>query len=588
MKPNFNKRPSVQVTKDSNGCFGGWDAVFRALEAKLKESVHPKKIVTVECYQGVYFDELLGIFTQYLKPGHVITSRDYFLPPGEVERITFPDVTDDRIFGYLTRLNMTDLIDKEKAKLLKKKVEDASDGVILIFGYGASLISEQSSVLVYADMPRWEIQLRMRANKVDNLGIENKNDSIEEKYKRGFFVDWRICDRLKKKLMHRWDFILDSTNMEMPVLLTAEAYRKGLEKTLTRPFCLMPYFDQGPWGGQWMKRVCDLDPEPENYAWCFNCVPEENSLLLAYGDTVFETPSINLVFAYPRQLLGEAVHARFGDEFPIRFDFLDTMEGGNLSLQVHPLTEYIQEKFGIHYTQDESYYLIDAAADASVFLGLKAGINPGAMIEELYKAQEEGVYFDAEKYVERWPAKKHDHFLIPGGTVHCSGKNCLVLEISSTPYIFTFKLWDWGRLGLDGKPRPINIEHGRNVIQWDRTTQWTKKNLINRVRKVAEGNGWVEEATGLHEREFIETRRHWFTGKVIHHTNGGVNVLNLVEGREAIVESPSGAFEPFVVHFAETFIVPACVGEYTIRPYGESEGQQCATIKAFVRTCINH
>ncbi|MGB9747708.1 MAG: class I mannose-6-phosphate isomerase [Bacteroidales bacterium] len=588
MKPNFNKRPSVQVTKDSNGCFGGWDDVFRALEAKLKESVHPKKIVTVECYQGVYFDDLLGIFTQYLKPGHVITSRDYFLPPGEVERITFPDVTDDRIFGYLTRLNMTDLIDKEKAELLKKKVEDASDGVILIFGYGASLISDQSSLLVYADMPRWEIQLRMRANKVDNLGIENKNDSIEEKYKRGFFVDWRICDRLKKKLMHRWDFILDSTNMEMPVLLTAEAYRKGLEKTLTRPFSLMPYFDQGPWGGQWMKRVCDLDPEPENYAWCFNCVPEENSLLLAYGDTVFETPSINLVFAYPRQLLGEAVHARFGDEFPIRFDFLDTMEGGNLSLQVHPLTEYIQEKFGMHYTQDESYYLIDAADDASVFLGLRKGINPEAMIEDLCKAQEEGIYFDAEKYVERWPAKKHDHFLIPGGTVHCSGKNCLVLEISSTPYIFTFKLWDWGRLGLDGKPRPINIEHGRNVIQWDRTTQWTKKNLINRVRKVAEGNGWVEEATGLHEREFIETRRHWFTGKVIHHTNGGVNVLNLVEGREAIVESPSGAFEPFVVHFAETFIVPACVAEYTIRPYGESEGQQCATIKAFVRTCINH
>ncbi len=159
------------MTKDSIRVFRAeWDAYIRALEAKLKESVHrPKKIVTVECYQGVYFDELLGIFTQYLKPGHVITSRDYFLPPGEVERITFPDVTDDRIFGYLTRLNMTDLIDKEKAKLLKKKVEDASDGVILIFGYGASLISEQSSVLVYADMPRWEIQLRMRANKVDNL-----------------------------------------------------------------------------------------------------------------------------------------------------------------------------------------------------------------------------------------------------------------------------------------------------------------------------------------------------------------------------------------------------------------------------------
>ena len=96
--------------------------------------------------------------------------------------------------------------------------------------------------------------------------------------------------------------------------------------------------------------------------------------------------------------------------------------------------------------------------------------------------------------------------------------------------------------------------------------------------------GWREKRTGLHERQFVETRRHWFTGRVEHHTGGGVNVLNLVEGREAVVESPTGAFKPFVVHYAETFIVPATVGSYTIRPYGESKGQQCATLKAFVRT----
>jgi hypothetical protein len=87
----------------------------------------------------------------------------------------------------------------------------------------------------------------------------------------------------------------------------------------------------------------------------------------------------------------------------------------------------------------------------------------------------------------------------------------------------------------------------------------------------------------LHESEFIETRRHWFTGVVTHDTAGTLNVLNLVEGREAIVESPSGAFEPFVVHYAETFIVPAAVGAYTIRPHGESVGERCATLKAFVR-----
>jgi hypothetical protein len=60
-------------------------------------------------------------------------------------------------------------------------------------------------------------------------------------------------------------------------------------------------------------------------------------------------------------------------------------------------------------------------------------------------------------------------------------------------------------------------------------------------------------------------------------------VLNLVEGEEAIVESPTQAFDPFVIHYAETFIIPAAVGDYTIRPHGESTGKQCATIKATVR-----
>ena len=210
------------------------------------------------------------------------------------------------------------------------------------------------------------------------------------------------------------------------------------------------------------------------------------------------------------------------------------------------------------------------------------------MFESLDSAQAGKSDFDTERFVNRWPAKKHDHFLIPAGTIHCSGAGSMVLEISATPYIFTFKLWDWNRLGLDGLPRPINIARGRPNLQSNRNTEWTKSNLINCVETVAQGPDWREERTGLHALEFIETRRHWFTTTVEHDTNGGLNVLNLVEGDEAIVESPAGAFEPFVVHYAETFIVPACVGRYTIRPYGSSDGCECATIKAFVRLGVPH
>ena len=158
----------------------------------------------------------------------------------------------------------------------------------------------------------------------------------------------------------------------------------------------------------------------------------------------------------------------------------------------------------------------------------------------------------------------------------------MVLEISATPYIFTFKLWDWGRSGLDGRPRPIHLDHGCANIQWDRDTDWVRKNLLNRIEKIAEGKGWVEERTGLHDQEFIETRRHWFTSAVAHDASGGVNVLNLVEGEEAIVESPTAAFEPFNVHYAETFIVPAKAGRYRVQPADGVE--RCATVRASVRT----
>lgn len=332
-----------------------------------------------------------------------------------------------------------------------------------------------------------------------------------------------------------------------------------------------------------MKERFALPDGPPNYAWCFDCVPEENSLLLGFGPRSVEIPALDLVLAHPVELLGSHIYRTFGAEFPIRFDYLDTMNGGNLSLQVHPKAEYIRNVFNMPYTQDESYYMMDVGEDASVYLGLKESTIPEDLTAALAAAQQGSQStFDAESFVNRWPARKHDHFLIPAGTIHCSGRNSVVLEISATPYLFTFKLWDWGRLGLDGRPRPIHLEHGIANLDWSRRSHWVTENLINRFEAVADGQGWREERTGLHPLEFIETRRHWFTERVPHDTNGTVNVLNLVEGEGVLIESPTGAFPSLEVHYGETFIVPASVGPYTIRPLGEATSP-LATLKAFVR-----
>jgi mannose-6-phosphate isomerase class I len=581
---NYDKFPFVSVPGGEGACASGWPAIAARLKQAIAQRGGRKTVLVVECYTGVNEEEVLRQFQEALKPSIVVRARESMLPPEKIDALVAPFLGgNDPVFGFLSGLTLPQFFDQEQLWSRRKAVQRVTDGVVLLVGCGAALIHEPD-LLVYADLARWEAQLRFRRNEAGNLGVENRTLAASLQYKRAFFVDWRVCDRWKRPLLARCDFLLDTNKPREPKLAEGEALRRGLRHAAARPFRVAPFFDPAPWGGQWMKEACDLDRGAQNYGWCFDCVPEENSLLLGFGATRVEIPSIDLVFDQPRALLGETVHARFGDEFPIRFDFLDTMGGGNLSFQVHPLTQYIQQHFGMSYTQDESYYLLDAGSNANVFLGLRDGVDRAAMQRDLELAQAGGAPFPAEKYANKWPAKKHDHFLIPAGTVHCSGANSMVLEISATPYIFTFKLWDWARLGLDGKPRPVHLQHGLANIQWDRTAEWTRRNLINRFEALGQGDGWREERTGLHELEFIETRRHWFAKPVPHDTQGGVNVLNLVEGQEAMVESPDSAFEPFVVHYAETFIVPAAVGPYMIRPHGPSLGSECATMKAWVRT----
>lgn len=570
---NYDKYPATGIEGD---IVVGWDDILRLFASLLER--HGR--LAIDCYVGVREEELLGQLGR-LGDVAVVNVRDLYHDESRVRAMTERFMTEDVLFGYVTNLELADYFDARKLSAAREDIASSSRPVVVV-GTGAGMVLPEAP-LVYADMARWELQQRFRRHEVRALGVDNRAEAVSLQYKRGYFNDWRVCDRYKDGLFHRVDYWLDTHCADRPKLIDRDTFLRGIEKTVSGPFRVVPFFDPAPWGGQWMKEVCELDSSQPNYGWCFDCVPEENSLYFRIGGELFELPSVDLVLLRSRALLGEPVEARFGKDFPIRFDFLDTMGGGNLSLQVHPTTQFIRESFGMCYTQDESYYLLDAGDDAVVYLGLKRGIEPEAMMEDLRRAQRGEIVFDAERYVNRIPAKKHDHFLIPGGTVHCSGADSMVLEISSTPNLFTFKLWDWQRLGLDGKPRPINVERGSRVIDWGRDTDYVREHLMNHTRVVSCGEGWIEESTGLHPNEFIETRRHRFSVPVRHTTQHSVNVFNLLEGEEAVVESPSGAFEPFVVHYAETFIVPAGVGEYTIRPYGKSEGSTCVTIKAYVR-----
>lgn len=570
---NYDKAPYVPVG-GANLCTEGWEAIG----ARLRKD--GPRVYVVETYPGIRRADVERL-AEACGCGSIEWVEDAFRGISEIAALIADDLTEDPVFGRLTQLELEAFFDSESLRNLRHRIA-TTNSVVMVAGVGALLVGD-GDVRIYADMPRWEIQKRQRAGEIGNLGAGNAGARSAQLYKRAYFVDWRVADRHKRTAWEKIDYFLDTVDSHQPKLIDAMTIESALKDVAQRPFRIVPFFDPAPWGGQWMKDVCSLPPESPNYGWCFDCVPEENSLLLGFGKVRFEIPAIDLVFRCPKDLLGARTVERFGAEFPIRFDLLDTIEGGNLSVQVHPLREYMQANFGLPYTQDESYYLLDAEAGATVHLGVRSGVDPEEMFAALQRSARGVEPFAVERFVNRFPAKRHDHFLIPAGTVHGSGAGSMVLEISATPYIFTFKLYDWDRPGLDGRPRPLHLQRGRDNLRFERDTDFARRELINRIEPISSGSGWRSERTGLHTAEILETHRHWFTGVAPHPDMQTVQVLNLVAGEAAVVESPTDAFPPLEVHFAETFVVPAGAGSFHVRAVAAGMDPELATVKAFVR-----
>ncbi len=580
MTSGYERFPTVRVP--GHKVLLGYDALTRELEDRaeaLRSTGAGRVVLTCETYPGVRDDEVLGALGS-LCPSALLDTRALFPEPSELTRRMAPFLTEDRVFGRMCFCELEEFMDADALAEARRRVAEAS-GLVVISGFGAALV-HPGDLLVYCDATRWEIQLRYRAG-MPNYCCDNAGEDVLRKIKRGYFVEWRLADRRKADLLGRADYVVETVDELSPRAVTGEALADALDLAARRPFRTVPYFDPGVWGGQWMRERFGLPGDAPNYAWSFDGVPEENALALAFDNAVMRVPAMDLTLLRPLSLLGEGVYARYGAEFPIRFDLLDTMGGQNLSLQVHPTTDYARRAFGMAYTQDESYYVLDAEEGASVYLGLREGVDAGEMMAALEEANAGGAPFDATRYVNRFPAHAHDHFLIPAGTIHCSGAGTMVLEISATPYLFTFKLWDWGRVGLDGRPRPVHLGHGRQVIRWDRDTGWVRRNLVGRAREVDESCGAARvEVTGLHELEPLETRRYEIAPgqRALLDTRGTLSVLNLVGGSEVTVSSPTGAFPPLVIHYVETFVVPASVGRFEV---ANASGGTAILMRAHVR-----
>lgn len=555
----------------------GYECILKELQSKA--TAEKFNSVAMEIYPGVDKTKWKQAIAAYLPNAVVFDTDEAFQSPARIFSQLQPELTDDPVFGRFSHFDFEDFLDAKAVGKLQVAMQ-RTEGLVILIGVGATSLLAADCVY-YLDITRWEVQTRYKNDLADNWR-GYKEAGFSEKVKRAYYFEWPAADVVKRVTLPKAQIYIDCTNLTEPKAVSVANYLQMLKAFTSQPFRLVPYFDPGVWGGHWMQQHFHVGVDKVNLAWSFDGVPEENSILAEAQDGhQLETPAQNLVLFEAKALMGNRVFGRYGSDFPIRFDLLDTWEGQNLSLQVHPTLDYAYRKFGAKTTQDESYYILDVNGDdAVVYLGLKDGISKAEVVHALTDAASTGT-FDDERYINRIPIKKHDHILIPGGTVHSSGKNSVVLEISQTPNRFTFKLWDWARKDLDGKPRPISLHHGKYVINDQVDADFAKQSLFDHIKVLSDSDGIKREQTGLYDTEAITTQRLTLSAPSLENVEDSVNMLSVVDGEGAIIESVDGSFSPYTVYYAETFIIPEKVKQYRICPL--RDGQSIMVLKAFVR-----
>ncbi len=452
----------------------------------------------------------------------------------------------------------------------------AAGALTVVYGCGAGLV-ELWDRLWYADVPKDALQARARAGRLKNLG-DDEPAPFNLFYKRAYFAEWPALNRLKRRLLPDLDLFLDLQDEAAPAAMDGDAFRRALRELSGTPFRPRPWFYRGPWGGRFMQGHMGVQPEAPNLAWSFELITPENGIVLERHGLRLECSFDTLMAQENERMLGREAARQFQFEWPLRLDYLDTVDGGNLSVQCHPRPDYIRKEFGETFTQDETYYITNAKPDARVYIGLHEEADPEALRRALASSAAEGVEVDVGRFVHSVESRPHDLFLIPNGTIHCSGAGNLVLEISATPYIFTFKVYDYLRRDLEGNLRPINLDRAWANLRFERRGPWVRENLVAQPRLLREGPGWKEFVLMDRPEFFYNIHRLEFERAFAYDTEDRALAVNLVEGDEVELVTANG--RRTTLRYLESLVIPAATGRFEVVPRGE---RPCKLVLVYVR-----
>jgi len=188
-------------------------------------------VLVIDCYHGVDQVELRTQLLEVLGPHTLIDVEQARLPEPTVLEMLERFITDDRVFGVMAPHKMVEFFDPAALAHLQRQVAEITKGLVVVMGSGASLVTK-GDVRVYADLARWEIQQRLRRKEIGNWGADNTDEDILRRYKRAFFIEWRVFDRHKVAQLPTIDFLLD-TNIKGTACRTASG---GAPTVSRRPF----------------------------------------------------------------------------------------------------------------------------------------------------------------------------------------------------------------------------------------------------------------------------------------------------------------------------------------------------------------
>ncbi len=219
---------------------------------------------------------------------------------------------------------------------------------------------------------------------------------------------------------------------------------------MNKPFLLKPSAKDYLWGGNRLNDefAKDIELSPLAETWECSTHPDGPSFVVT-GE--YEGKTLTEVLRSHPEFLG--AHPKTKGELPILIKFIDAKN--DLSVQVHPTDDYANEYENGQLGKTEMWYVLDASKGASLVYGLSHTTDKDVIKEAIVNGT-------VEKYLQKVPVKKDDVFFIEAGTIHAIGAGALIAEIQENSNL-TYRMYDYNRVGKDGKKRELHIEKALEV-----------------------------------------------------------------------------------------------------------------------------